>query len=57
MKVLQGGFEEWVERGFPTQPKGPEWDVDSYPEVGGTPAFPEAAPASNPLDAMRDTGL
>lgn len=57
MKVLHGGFEEWVERGFPTQPKGPEWNVDSEPVSGAAPVAPEAAPASNPLDAAGDAGL
>ncbi len=54
---MHGGFEEWVDRGFPTQPKGPEWQIDSLSSVAAKPDVPEAAPPSNPLDAVRDAGL
>jgi 3-mercaptopyruvate sulfurtransferase SseA len=57
VNVLHGGFEEWVDRGLPTQPTGPEWQVDSIPVTVATPASPETAPGSNPLDVARDTGL
>jgi len=57
VSVLHGGFEEWVARGLPTQPKGPEWQVDSRPSAAAMPDPPEAAPPSNPLDAVRDSGL
>jgi 3-mercaptopyruvate sulfurtransferase SseA len=57
VNALHGGFDEWMARGLPTQPAGPEWQVDSYPAVGATSASPETAPGANPLDAARDAGL
>ena len=57
MRVLHGGFEEWEARGLPTQPKGPERQIDSYPWEATAKDSPEPAPSSNPLDAVRNAGL
>jgi len=57
VRVLHGGFEEWEERGFPTQPKGSEWQVESEPTPVPEPVFQETVPAPNPLDATGDAGL
>ncbi|HEY7586193.1 MAG TPA: hypothetical protein VH866_06755 [Candidatus Deferrimicrobiaceae bacterium] len=43
MSVLHGGFDEWLELGLPTAPKGSEW------KAGEGSALP--------LDAARGAGL
>jgi len=57
VSVLYGGYEEWVARGYPTQPAGPEWQVGLPPAAEPPPAVPEPAAALNPLDDVRDPGL
>jgi hypothetical protein len=44
--VLHGGFDEWIERGFPTQPAGTEWRIEGAGSAPGPPPAP--VPAAEP---------